>query len=156
MEQSKKIMAGALVIAIFTLMVSLITWYIQGLIYAGNVCSCFIPLPIFIPLIGSIGLLIGILVYYLFSPKFERKIDKKIILGLFDGPGADILNCLIENNSEASQSHIVKKTGISKVRVHRTLEKLKKSGIIEKKSDGKTNHIILKKEIAEMLGLRKQ
>lgn len=151
MEHSKKVVVGSLLIVIFILVVSMVTWYIQALIYLGDVCSCFIPLPIMIPVIGSVGLLIGTLVYYLFSPKFEKRMEREIFLRLFNVTEAEIMNILIDNGGEMTQSEIVKITKIPKVRVFRSLEKLKSRGMIEKKTNGKTNKIILNGEIRDMI-----
>jgi len=145
------VVVGAMMIVIFALVVSLITWYIQYLIYTDDVCSCFIPISILIPLTGSIGLLIGTAAYYTFSPKFEKKIDKNILLGLFNVDEASIMKCIIENKGYVSQSKIVNSTNMSKVKVYRILEKLRKKGIIKKISKGKTNMIVLNKELNSAL-----
>ncbi len=148
MNQPKKVIAGSLLIVIFVLMVSLSSWYVQNEIYLGDVCSCAIPLPILIPVLASIGLLVGTLVYYMFSPSFEKApVCKESILKLLDPTERQVMNILIENNGEAVQSRIVQLTSLSKVTVFRSLEKLKSKGIIEKKKHGKTNRIMLAEDI---------
>ncbi len=155
MEHQKNIVVGSMLIVIFALAVSIITWYIQGLIYSGEVCSCFIPLPILIPLTGSIGLLTGTLVYYMFSPRFEKCLDRKTLLSFFRDEEAVIIDCLLDNRGQLSQSRIVRSTGLSKVKVHRVLERMRKTGVVEKMPNGKTNKILLKKEIVDIIGLHK-
>ncbi len=145
------VIAGSLITSIFVLIVSVTSLYVQNIIYEGDVCSCFIPISILIPIIASIGLLIGVVVYYLFSPKFEKKIDRNIVLRLFDSTEAEIINHLLNNSGEATQASIVKSTNIPKVKVFRTIERLKRKEILEKKPRGKTNTITLRKEIVNIL-----
>lgn len=151
MEQSKKIIIGLILIVIFILIISITSWYVQSLIYTGNACTCFIPIPILIPLIASVGLLIGTLLYYIFSPKFEKKLDRKIILQLLDKDGAEIISLLLDREGSLKQSEITKITGLTKVRVFRALEKLKNMKIVQKQSHGKINLIELNEEIKQIL-----
>jgi uncharacterized membrane protein len=151
MEQPKKIIASSLLIVIFVLVVSLTSWYVQIQIESGTVCSCAIPLPILIPIIASIGLLIGTVVYYMFSPRFEKKqIDKNSVLKLLDNTEQKVMNVIIDNKGEISQARIVSLTRMPKVKVFRSLEKLRVKGIIEKENLGKTNRIKLNEEMSKI------
>lgn len=55
-----------------------------------------------------------------------------------------IYNLILENQGSIFQSEIVKKTGWSKVRVTRFLDKLEGKGLIERRRRGMTNVVILK------------
>jgi hypothetical protein len=152
MEYPKKLMTGSMVIVIFVLVVSLSSWYVWNEIYFGDVCSCAVPLPILIPVLASIGLLVGTLLYYMFSPTFEKApVCREAILKLLDPVEREIVSCLIESGGEASQASIGKSTGMSKVRVFRCLEKLVVRGIVEKESHGKTNMVRLSQDLKGLM-----
>jgi len=151
MRHSKKIIGGSLVIAIFVLIVSLTSWYVQLQIEAGTICSCAIPLPILIPFVSSIGLLVGTLVYYMYSPESkDKKIERDSVLKFLDPPEREIMDAILDNNGEVSQARIVSETGIPKVRVFRSLERLRAKGIIMKERFGKTNLIKLPDDVRKI------
>jgi len=148
MNHPKKIIVGSMMIAIFILIVSMSSWYVWNEMYFGDVCSCAIPLPVLLPLLATTGMLVGTLVYYIFSPKFERKpVDREAVLRMLSGSERKIINELIENKYEISQARIGHITGMTKVSVFRSLEKLRRKGIIEKQKNGKTNTIKLNEQI---------
>jgi uncharacterized membrane protein len=147
MDHHKKIVAGSLILVLFILIVSITSWYVQNEIYTGNVCSCFIPVPILIPLLAAIGLLTGTVIYYMFSPRMERKINKEPVLKLLDPAERKIVEALIRSKGETTQANIVRLTGLQKVKVFRSLEQLRRKGIIVKESNGKTNRIILTEDM---------
>jgi uncharacterized membrane protein len=151
MEYHKKIVFGMLVLTVFVLLVALSSLYVQTQIESDNVCGCLIPLPLFIPLLASIGLFIGTLAYYLFSPQFGREsIDPEPILKMLNRDEAEILRAIIKAKGEISQARIGKVTGLSKVKVFRTLDSLKRKGVVEKRAFGKTNMVVLRDDIAEI------
>jgi len=151
MNDAKKIVFGILILSIFILVVSISSLYVQTKISSGNVCGCFIPIPLFIPFIASIGLFIGTLIYYLLSPKFDKKkIDKNSLLNFLEGDERKVMELLIEKK-EITQAEIVRKTNLSKVKVFRILKRFENRGLIEKSSIGKTNMIILSESINKLL-----
>lgn len=151
MSQQKKIIAGSLMIAIFVLIVAISAWYVQNEIYFGDVCSCAIPLPIIIPVLASVGLLTGTLFYYMLSPKSEKRhVDRNAALRMLNGAERKLVKAILEHSGEVSQASLGKETGMTKVGVFRSLEKLKERGIIEKTSTGKTNSIRLSKDIMDI------
>ncbi|MDD5022616.1 MAG: hypothetical protein PHU63_00405 [Candidatus ainarchaeum sp.] len=109
-----------------------------------------------IPFVAGIGFLLGIIIFYLFYQRNEKKIvkrDPKIILEMFGNEEKKILTRLIEKKGEILQTEISRIEGIGKVKAYRIIKKLNKRGIIEVESFGKTNLIKLKKEIVkEFLG----
>ncbi len=151
MDDSKKIVLGIMLISIFVLVVAVSSLYVQTEISSGNACGCFIPIPIFIPFIASIGLFIGTLIYYMFSPRFEnKKIDKNVLLDFVEGDERKVLKKLIDNK-ELGQAEIVRETGLAKVKVSRIIKKFEERGIIEKNRIGKINNIKLRKEILDII-----
>jgi uncharacterized membrane protein len=152
MQHQKKVIIIAMLVVIFVLLVSMSSWYVQLLIESGTVCSCAIPLPILFPIIASIGLLIGTLIYYMFSPGNQKIcVDKESILMFFGNVEREIMDVIISNKGETTQARIVRLTGLPRVKVFRSLEKLRMKGIIEKESKGKTNTIRLSEGVAELL-----
>lgn len=146
----KEIFAGMLVLSIFVLIVSITSFYIQTQISSGNICGCAIPIPLFIPFIASIGLFIGTLVYYLFSPKLEKaKIDKKSLLKFLSGDEKRVFQKILEKKS-ITQASLTRETNLSKVKVFRVLKRLKNKGLIVKSSHGKTNLVELDEEISKL------
>ena len=151
MEQSKKVIATSMIITIFVLAVSLTALYVQAQIEAGTVCTCAIPLPVLIPLISSIGLLLGTFIYYIYSPIFEKKeIDTKPLLKFLDTTEQRIMATILDNKGEISQARIASSTGLPKVKVFRTIGRLKSKGIVSKEPHGKTNLIKLNDDIRKL------
>ncbi len=146
MDGSRKIVFGILVLSIFVFTISIVSLYVQMTIDSGDVCGCLIPLPFFIPFMGSTGLFIGTLVYYLFTPRPDKgspKMNRNLFLGLLGDDEAMVLKALAENSGELSQARLASLTGIPKVRVFRTLEKMKARKLIEKRPMGKTNMVAI-------------
>jgi len=151
MEDAKKIILGMMSISLFVLIVGISSFYVQIQIETGNVCGCLIPIPVFIPFLASVGLFIGTLVYYFFTPRLEgKKIDKNVILRVFDSDEKDIINFLLENKGKTTQSKIAKGTSLSKVKVFRIIERLIKKGVVLKSPLGKTNLIALNESLLDL------
>ncbi|MFT4250407.1 MAG: helix-turn-helix transcriptional regulator [Candidatus Woesearchaeota archaeon] len=62
-----------------------------------------------------------------------------------------IINYLIENNNKALQAELSRIEGLSRVKVHRTLNKLKEQKLITITKHGKTNKIQLSETVAKIL-----
>ncbi len=158
MDSSRKIVFGILILSVFVFIISVTSLYVQVTIESGDVCGCLIPLPFFIPFVGSTGLFIGTLVYYLFTPRLERrhsKPDRDLLLNLLGENEARVLKTLTDNRGELPQARLTTLTGISKVKVFRTLERMKARGMIEKRPLGKTNAITLSEDFRNLF-LEKQ
>ena len=158
MDGSRKIIFGILILSVFVFIISVTSLYVQVTIESGDVCGCLIPLPFFIPFVGSTGLFIGTLVYYLFTPRLDSKPsrqDRNLLLNLLGESEARILKTLTENKGELSQAKLTTLTGISKVKVFRTLERMKARRMIEKRPLGKTNAITLSEDFRNLF-LEKQ
>jgi len=148
----KKIVLTTVLIAGFFLLVTLIALYVQ---YNLNVYGyCPIPIPILIPLFASLGVFVGSLVYYLMLGKIEESKEKRIqaiktLLEILPLEEREVLTKLIENKGSITQAKISKEFG--KVKAFRTIESLRKKGIIEKVEHGKTNLIKLKEKYFKIL-----
>lgn len=114
--------------------------------------------------------------YYLLSKRLDEKLEKnmKIMLRLMDkdnsilkadpgelgeniilkflnGNQKKVLEKLIEKNGVALQSEISRMEGMTTLKTHRAIKDLEKKGIIKTESHGKTNRIILTKDIKGVL-----
>jgi len=146
MEHEKKVVFGMLILTSFVLIVAMSSLYVQMQFETGNLCGCVIPIYLFIPLLASIGLFIGTLVYYLLSPKFVVKPDKNSLLKFFNYDERKVIDILVSRKGKALQSEIVRESGLSKVKIFRVLEQLRRKGFIDKEPYGKTNRIVLKED----------
>ncbi|MEM7815895.1 MAG: helix-turn-helix domain-containing protein [Candidatus Aenigmatarchaeota archaeon] len=152
MSPHKKFLTGMLILTAFIFVVAISSLYVQIQVSSGNACGCAIPIYLFVPLIGSMGLMIGVLAYYLLSPKFEKPpIDKKLLLNFMERNDAAVISALLENKGEMSQADIVRQTGLPKVKVFRIINSLKSKGIITKEQNKKINIIRLSEDIRKLL-----
>lgn len=97
---------------------------------------------------------IGSLLYYLFSLKIDEKestISKNIevINSILNSDEKEVLVLIAKNKGEIEQSKVSKK--YDRIKAHRILKKLQEKNIIDIKKEGKTNKVILKKELREEL-----
>ncbi len=106
----------------------------------------------------SIGIMIFVILIGLFliifgKTKLKQRMLKKItkeeykkVLGELLKEEKQILEKIIESQGTIFQSDLVEKTGMTKVKITRILDKLEGKGIIERKRRGMTNVVILKNE----------
>ncbi len=143
--KQRHIVLGTLILAIFTFVVAVSSLYVQVQLESGNLCGCVIPLSLFLPFLASLGLFIGTLIYYLFSPRLEsRRVDLDVFLNLLERDEAKVIRALLSCGGEATQAKLSKLTGYDRVKIFRIVSKLKRRGAIEKLPKGKTNLIRLK------------
>lgn len=88
-------------------------------------------------------ILIGLYLIFLGDKKTVKKISHKVMNELTKEERA-ILKEIKEAEGTIFQSDLVEKTGMSKVKVTRLLDRLEGSGLIERKRRGMTNVVILK------------
>ncbi len=154
-KEEKTILIIAMVLAAFVLIVSLASLYTERVVSCGTTNTCTIPLPFLIPIIASASLLVGCLMGYFMVKKISKKdVNLKesceLIKKILSKEEYEILKIIAEK-PEISQARIVQKTGISRLRVFRTIEKLRIKGIIEKQEkDGKTRLIKMNDEFKEV------
>jgi len=154
MNVNKKIAIGIMLITGFIFAVSFGTLYVQTNISQGTACSCTLPIPLLIPTFSSLGVFVGSLVYYLMFARIketEKKStqDARNLLDMLQNDEREIIRKIVENKGEISQSKLSGFFG--KVKTFRVLEGLKKRGIVEKESYGKTNMIKLNGKFRNIL-----
>jgi uncharacterized membrane protein len=152
MNPQKKFLSGMLVLTAFIFVVALSSLYVQIQVSSGNACGCAIPLYLFVPLVGSMGLLIGVLAYYLLSPRFEKPaVDKSQLLAFLERDESSVIKAVLENKGEVPQAEIVRQTGLPKVKVFRVLHSLQKRGIVSKEQNKKVNIVRLSENMKKLL-----
>ncbi|MFH1752230.1 MAG: hypothetical protein ABH821_04815 [archaeon] len=109
-----------------------------------------------LPLFASIALLVGAGTYYLMAEKIENK-DKslkttsQIILKFLNADEKRVVNKLIENKGKILQAEITRLEGMTKLKAHRTIQRLIDKQVIRKEGLGKTNIIKFSEEIENAL-----
>jgi len=137
------------------------------------------PIPVHILLILSVLLIVSTvpMSYYFMSQKLEEKLEKNmrlfvklikknnlipdkslikidsknIILKFLNSGERKVLEKLIERKGEVLQSEISRAKGMTKLNTHRAVKDLKRKGVIEVQPYGKTNRIILAKEVKDII-----
>lgn len=109
-----------------------------------------------IPVIASIAVIVGAGTYYLMAGRIESKEktlkkNSEILLRFLSPDEKKLVNALIESNGKVLQAEITRLPEMSKVKSHRTVQKLVDRGVIEKDRIGKTNIVRFTKEIREGL-----
>ncbi len=134
----KKIILAMLILSIFVFIVALSSLYVQEHVYEGDICACAIPVYLFIPFIGVLGLFIGTTTYYLLSPRFRNETQqKKLLLSLLRDDEARVMKILLESGGESTQARIAKQARLDKLRVFRAVQRLEKRGVVSREKEGK-------------------
>jgi len=154
MNIGRKTLIIIMIITGFIFAVSFATLYVQTHIVEGTACSCTLPIPVLIPTFSSLGVFVGSFVYYLMFSKLENTDrestrEARDLLELLQNDEKKIILNIVENGGEMLQSKLSRKFG--KVKAFRTLEGLRKRGIISKEKHGRTNKIKLKPEYKNIL-----
>lgn len=147
------ILLAAALIMVFIFIVSSAIYFIKE--QYGLSCSCKFSLPIVIATLTSLGVFVGILVYYFLSKSFSKEKEKifgnvEKTLNFLDQEEKSILSSIIENKGEILQNNLSNKTKIDPVKLHRRISSLESKGIVHKVRNGMTNTIILNDDLKEL------
>ncbi len=115
-----------------------------------ELCSCspWAWLPYLIPLLSSLGLFVGGVVFYFTESWVEHRASQIEAQALI----TQLLSCLPEEEAEvvsfltkgpATQAEIGRKLGLGKVKAHRIIKRLEERGVVKVKKAGKTNQVFL-------------
>jgi uncharacterized membrane protein len=116
--------------------------FIRPLIPQATLTSPFSLMLLFVGIISTTG---GVSVWQLTREK-ELKSAKENITSLLLTPEEKaIIDELKKANGKLNQNQLVRKTGFSKVKVHRALARLETRKIVKKYPYGLTNKIVLEK-----------
>ena len=75
----------------------------------------------------------------------EKKIQREVDLSSFRPEEKKIYN-LVKGNGAIFQADLIEKTGFSKARMTRIIDKLEGSGLVERKRRGMTNVVVLRED----------
>jgi uncharacterized membrane protein len=130
--------------------------YLNEKVLCDMDCRIQNEVSIVLVLVSLFGMFIGSLTYYFISEKYEKKItkmqkDASLTLKFLDGEEKSIMNSILNHKGKITQSEIAKDTGLSRVRIFRSLKKLEEKDIIRKKPNGMTNIIELEEELKKIL-----
>jgi len=116
--------------------------------------------------------------YYIISKRLEEKMEKNLnvitkmvdhkvksgikkedfkinnnssILKLLNANEKKVVEKIIENKGSALQSELSRMEGMTKLKTHRAVKELERKGIVKLEQYGKTNRIILAKDIKDIL-----
>jgi Fic family protein len=111
--------------------------------------SMFYPVVI-ISFLGSIvSILAGLSLFDLLRKKERKELTKSVIDSMTTPEEKAVIRELETNNGELTQSELVKRTKLSKVKVHRIIKRLESLKVVSKYPYGVTNKIKLEKKIYE-------
>jgi len=115
--------------------------------WARRRTSMFYPV-IIISFLGSvISILAGLSLFDLLRKKERKELTKSVIDSMTTPEEKLVIKELEANNNELTQSELVKRTNLSKVKVHRIIKRLESLKVVSKYPYGVTNKIKLEKEI---------
>ncbi len=98
----------------------------------------------------------GSLTYYFISEKYEKRIvklhkDMTAFYRFLPPDQRTVLKTLLVARGEMLQSELVRKTGLSRVKISRLLKMLEQKQILSLKEEGMTNRVILAKDVRNLL-----
>ena len=151
----KRLFAVIIIILLFIGTVNFSFIYVHENYLRTDACACAVPFTWILAILTSVGVVVGMLTFYYLSKSFSKEkedISEKLknTLNFLDNSEKKILNDVIDNGGKNYQNKIVKNTGMDKVKVSRKINNLCNKEIIEKKDNGMTNLIELKKPYSDL------
>ncbi len=143
------------VMSLFFILLSLtvVSFYFIGIEEVPYIIDIFVKYHVLFMFLNAIlGLVFGFLSYFFLNAKInknkkEMKHTISILLDLLQSEEKKIISFLLNNKGVATQYELTKIENMTKLKVHRCLEKLERKNIITKEKLGKINKIYLNKEI---------
>jgi hypothetical protein len=153
-EQTKQILYFSTMILFFVLLsLTVVSFYFIGVSDVPFIINIFVKYHVmFMFLIAIFGLIFGSLSYFLLNKKIDKnkkemKHTISTLLDLLQSEEKKVILFLINNQGVSTQYELTKIEGMTKLKIHRCLEKLERKHIIKKEKLGKINKIYLNKEI---------
>ena len=100
-------------------------------------------LPLIVYGISFLSILVGASIVFLFQWKIN-KVQLEKVLKILPKDERTVVKILMDNNNQIEQNKLVVLSGFTKVQISRILQKLVERDVIEKKSMGMTNLVVLK------------
>jgi len=130
--------------------------YLNSKVICDLDCKLKNEVNLILVLLSLFGLFIGSLTYYFISEKYEKKITKmhkhaSLTLRFFDGEEKCIIKAIIDRKGKTTQAKLAKDTGLSRVKISRSLKRLEEKQIITKSPNGMTNIIEIETKLKDLL-----
>ncbi len=113
----------------------------------------FSPMRYVIVFFGIVGAIVSVLagtsLLILLKKKEKKELTKSILDTMTTPDEKLVIQELEENNGELTQSDLVRRTKLSKVKVHRVIKRLESLKVVSKYDYGVTNKIKLEKDVYE-------
>lgn len=107
-------------------------------------------------LVSVLGIVVGATMYFLMSERVEVKAKEaagnaKLLLSFLNSDERSVVELLLKSDGHTTQSEISHLEGMTRLRAHRTVQKLSDKGIVRIEKLGKINQLWLAKSIFEGL-----
>jgi predicted transcriptional regulator len=140
------------IIAGFAAVIFFSITYLNERILCDMDCRAKNEVSLILVLLSLFGMFIGSLTYYFISEKYQKKIDRihkdvNLTLRFLEGEERAIVNSIISRKGKINQSDLVKDTGLSRVKISRSLMRLEQKDIIKKSKNGMTNMVEMNKNL---------
>jgi uncharacterized membrane protein len=144
----------------FLTLVFFVNTYMSESVLCDVDCRVKNEVSLILILLSFFGLFVGSLTYYFISEKYEKKItgiqkDMSATYRFLPQDQAAIIKAMVDAGGSTTQSKIVDQTGLSRVKVSRTLKLLEKKEIIKKSKKGMTNEVELESDIFSLFSKNK-
>lgn len=139
-------------IFIIILTLTIISYFFISANSAPFILTFFVKYHVFFMItIAIFGLIFGSFSHILFSRDLEKNKEElsetiNLLMNLLNYEDKKIINYLRDNNGVSTQYELTKISGLTKLKVHRSIEKLEKNNILRKEKLGKINKIYLSKK----------
>lgn len=134
---------------------SVVVFYFAHGLVSAPVCDCSVPLTWIVALISATGVIVGIVVYiYMKKTVIPERVSTEELqetTRFLPKNQREIVEAVIEEDGEISQSELPEETGLSKVKVSRKLKDLERQRIIRREENGMTKKVMLGEEFEELL-----
>ena len=147
------------------LIISIVTGFLAvmffSLVYLNNNVLCDLDCrgrnEVLIALIflSLVGMFVGSFTYYFISEKYEKKIGRihkemEAVYKFLDKEQKKILKTIIKEKGRTTQAKLVEKTGLSRVKISRSLQKMENKNIVKRIKKGMTNEISLVEDLKNL------
>jgi uncharacterized membrane protein len=134
---------------------SVVVFYLAHGLVSAPVCECSVPLTWIVALISATGVIVGIAVYIYMKktviPETVSTEELQETTRFLPKNQRRIVEAVIDEDGEISQSELPEETGLSKVKISRKLKNLERQKIIRREENGMTKKVMLGEEFEELL-----
>ncbi len=139
-------------IFILILTLTIVSFFFLSADSTPYILTIFVKYHVFFMItIAIFGLIFGSVSHILFSRDLEKNKELltetiNLLMNLLNYEEKKIINYLRDNNGVSTQYELTKISGLTKLKVHRSIDKLEKNSILKKEKLGKINKIYLSKK----------